>query len=199
MKRGSPAGMLSFERRCAKEGTTPQAWVRARHDGGATILGLYKETGVGRPTLTRWLKESGARPRTIHEDNVRRYNEWTLDQRRAIGERARARAGEIIARGESHLQRRNKTKYPGKREDHARACEVAYGLAGMLRVCHHCGMPWEVEVHHLNGKPWGNEPDNLLPLCASCHLALHAFAYKEHGIQKHAQLDAWFAPSKGEA
>ena len=29
------------------------------------------------------------------------------------------------------------------------------------------------EVHHVDGDPSNNDPDNLRPLCKGCHLSLH--------------------------
>jgi hypothetical protein len=167
--------------------------VRARLDGGATLHGLVREFGRSRPTLTRALRSVGGRPRTNAEDMQRRYATMSAEDRRRIAEPAFATARARVAAGEWPLQHRNATKYPGYHADNERARRVAYAEVGMLRVCHHCGTPWNIEVHHLNGRQWVNDADNLLPLCAECHNALHAFAYHQAGLYKASRLArAWW-------
>jgi 5-methylcytosine-specific restriction endonuclease McrA len=33
--------------------------------------------------------------------------------------------------------------------------------------------PSGLHVHHLNGNPADNRPDNLITLCAHCHMLMH--------------------------
>ncbi len=41
--------------------------------------------------------------------------------------------------------------------------------------CRNCGLPWEVEVHHIVYRSRGGSHDtsNLVCLCADCHRAAH--------------------------
>jgi len=39
--------------------------------------------------------------------------------------------------------------------------------------CHECGSKSDIEVHHIDKDRWNNQLDNLIPLCHSCHMAVH--------------------------
>ena len=40
--------------------------------------------------------------------------------------------------------------------------------------CQRCGMYGRLEVHHRDGDPSNNTPDNLTTYCRRCHLQHHA-------------------------
>ena len=40
--------------------------------------------------------------------------------------------------------------------------------------CQRCGMYGRLEVHHQDGDPSNNTPDNLTTYCRRCHLQHHA-------------------------
>lgn len=48
------------------------------------------------------------------------------------------------------------------------ACFVEVG-----KVCYLCDSEEDIEVHHINGRRQDNKPENLIPLCESCHFDLH--------------------------
>ena len=39
--------------------------------------------------------------------------------------------------------------------------------------CQRCGRPGALEVHHVDGDPGNNDPDNLQAVCRPCHIDLH--------------------------
>lgn len=81
----------------------------------------------------------------------------------------------------------DRKRYPDNWNQIAAIAKVAVGWR-----CQHCGRhclrPGEkpphltrsewtmatLSVHHANFTPEDNSPENLLPLCTPCHLALHA-------------------------
>jgi hypothetical protein len=44
------------------------------------------------------------------------------------------------------------------------------------RVCVLCGAKKNLEVNHIDANPANNDPHNLVPLCRSCHRAIHKLA-----------------------
>ena len=40
--------------------------------------------------------------------------------------------------------------------------------------CQRCGRYGRMEIHHVDGDPSNNTPDNLRTLCRGCHLLHHA-------------------------
>ncbi|MDZ4877721.1 MAG: hypothetical protein CLLPBCKN_007156 [Chroococcidiopsis cubana SAG 39.79] len=46
-----------------------------------------------------------------------------------------------------------------------------------------------LSVHHANFTPEDNQPENLIPLCTPCHLALHATARRKNVSP--GQLSLW--------
>jgi len=65
--------------------------------------------------------------------------------------------------------------YPANWEELAEAVKTAAGWR-----CEQCGHPhdpaagYTLTVHHIDGNPGNNLPENLVALCQRCHLALHA-------------------------
>jgi 5-methylcytosine-specific restriction endonuclease McrA len=41
--------------------------------------------------------------------------------------------------------------------------------------CYLCGSKKNIEVHHLDCNHSNNEPHNRIPLCRSCHVAVHKY------------------------
>ena len=42
-----------------------------------------------------------------------------------------------------------------------------------LYVCERCGRSAKCQVHHKDGNPWNNTPNNLVVLCRRCHEEIH--------------------------
>ena len=61
----------------------------------------------------------------------------------------------------------NSRKEVSKGTHHQRARKMV-GIA-----CEHCQTETSLHVHHRDGNPSNNDPQNLQTLCASCHLKMH--------------------------
>ena len=42
--------------------------------------------------------------------------------------------------------------------------------------CQRCGYAF-LEIHHIDGNRWNNDPNNLVTLCRKCHFEIHAMEY----------------------
>jgi 5-methylcytosine-specific restriction endonuclease McrA len=58
--------------------------------------------------------------------------------------------------------------------------KIYYEVFNRDKVCQLCGTPFELQLHHINGrgKNLTNNPKNCIMLCMKCHL------YKVHSNQK---------------
>lgn len=65
--------------------------------------------------------------------------------------------------------------------------DITYGIWGRYKdTCQLCdtflvrnGPKREGEVHHIDGRPWNNNPCNLILLCQKCHRGLHVAIRRE--------------------
>ena len=85
-------------------------------------------------------------------------------------------------------------RYHREGDYYARKNRVYSGFVkqDVLEFCLWCGLPFDLDVHHLNGSKnrmkgtrksnpsQDNDEGNLLVLCRGCHLGLHAMARREN-------------------
>ena len=58
-------------------------------------------------------------------------------------------------------------------EAHGSARKIAYLIEGREKFCEICGTTKSIDIHHKDGNPYNNAPDNLVSVCRSCHMKLH--------------------------
>jgi len=54
-----------------------------------TVSKMAKELGCSRITVSRWMKEQNLKWRTISEDNIRRFKNMSLEEKRKVTQKAR--------------------------------------------------------------------------------------------------------------
>ena len=66
--------------------------------------------------------------------------------------------------------------YEGRRPDNEKARKLCN--QNWPRKCVLCGSVKRVHTHHIDGNPWHNSIDNIVPLCHNCHRVVHSTALK---------------------
>ena len=105
--------------------------------------------------------------------------------------RSRIQAGELSVHWKSDGN-------VSKAQSHLRARKICTD-----RVCAECGLE-ALDVHHIDGNPFNNDPSNLAPLCRKCHLIVHGRIHdfvqgnKERGRMRaeatHCRMGHEFSP-----
>lgn len=83
-----------------------------------------------------------------------------------------------------------------KRFEYRRICYAIWPRKCVVCGEDYIGKRFQLDVHHIDGDPSNDQPENLVPLCRTCHRRLHIRSQKNNLPLRQVLLEMWPSASQ---